>query len=141
MGAPGTLIEDPSGMTAADKAAAEAEGQKTAQAQQGVWAPLSGPTFRMLWLIWMAANTCMWMNDVAGGRVLTSPTPPPRAAASVPVTPTPFAVPAYERLGFRATSAPLEKNGVAFVPMQIALAAPVGQPQRSDSPADWIARA
>ena len=48
MGAPGTLIEDPSGMTAADKAAAEAEGQKAAQAQQGVWAPLSGPTFRML---------------------------------------------------------------------------------------------
>ncbi|WP_310638539.1 GNAT family N-acetyltransferase [Delftia acidovorans] len=62
-------------------------------------------------------------------------------AGSVTVNSTPFAVPAYERLGFRATSAPLEKNGVAFVPMQIAVAAPVGQPQRSDSPADWIARA
>ncbi|MET1537549.1 MFS transporter, partial [Burkholderia sola] len=72
MGAPGTLIEDPSGMTAADRSAAEAEGQKTAQAQQGVWAPLSGPTFRMLWLIWMAANTCMWMNDVAAAWLMTS---------------------------------------------------------------------
>ncbi len=82
-GAPGTLLEDPSGMAAADRAAAEAEGQKTAQAQQGVWAPLSGPTFRMLWLIWMAANTCMWMNDVAAAWLMTSLTTSPVLVALV----------------------------------------------------------
>ena len=87
-GAPGTLLEDPSGMAAADRAAAEAEGQKTAQAQQGVWAPLSGPTFRMLWLIWMAANTCMWMNDVAAAWLMTSLTTSPVLVALVQSAPT-----------------------------------------------------
>jgi len=29
------------------------------------WSPLSVPVFRMLWLVWVTANVCMWMNDVA----------------------------------------------------------------------------
>jgi hypothetical protein len=28
-------------------------------------APLKLPVFRMLWGTWLAANICMWMNDVA----------------------------------------------------------------------------
>lgn len=28
-------------------------------------APLRLPVFRMLWLTWLMANLCMWMNDVA----------------------------------------------------------------------------
>lgn len=47
------------------------------------WAPLSGPTFRMLWLIWMSANTCMWMNDVAAAWLMTSLTTSPVLVALV----------------------------------------------------------
>ena len=36
------------------------------------FAPLGDPTFRMLWLAWVAANTCMWMNDVAAAWLMTS---------------------------------------------------------------------
>ena len=36
------------------------------------WAPLRNPTFRMLWLVWLAANVTMWMNDVAAAWVMTS---------------------------------------------------------------------
>ncbi|MGZ5101925.1 MAG: MFS transporter, partial [Usitatibacter sp.] len=35
------------------------------------WAPLREPTFRMLWLVWMTANTTLWMNDVAAAWVMT----------------------------------------------------------------------
>jgi MFS family permease/quinol monooxygenase YgiN len=35
-------------------------------------APLRGPVFRMLWITWMAANTSMWMNDVAAAWLMTS---------------------------------------------------------------------
>jgi predicted MFS family arabinose efflux permease len=35
-------------------------------------APLSLPVFRMLWLAWLAANTTMWMNDVAAAWLMTS---------------------------------------------------------------------
>lgn len=35
-------------------------------------APLSVPVFRMLWLTWVAANTCMWMNDVAAAWLMTT---------------------------------------------------------------------
>jgi MFS family permease len=36
------------------------------------WAPLREPTFRMLWLVWMAANLTLWMNDVAAAWLMTS---------------------------------------------------------------------
>lgn len=89
IGAPGTLLEDPSGMTPSDVAGAAqaaAESHKSQQAQKAasaVWAPLSTPTFRMLWLIWMAANTCMWMNDVAAAWLMTSLTTSPVLVALV----------------------------------------------------------
>nr|WP_245633326.1 MFS transporter [Comamonas terrae] len=37
----------------------------------------------MLWLIWMAANTCMWMNDVAAAWLMTSLTTSPVLVALV----------------------------------------------------------
>ncbi|MBC8022304.1 MAG: MFS transporter [Burkholderiales bacterium] len=47
------------------------------------WAPLRVPTFRMLWLVWLASNTCMWMNDVAAAWVMTSLTSSPTLIALV----------------------------------------------------------
>ena len=81
----GGLLEDPSGMTDADRASAQAAASQAAQAKasQAVWAPLATPTFRMLWLIWMAANTCMWMNDVAAAWLMTSLTTSPVLVALV----------------------------------------------------------
>src|SRR4051812_29861353 len=38
----------------------------------GAWAPLGPPGFRMLWAVWVTANTCMWMNDVAAAWLMTS---------------------------------------------------------------------
>jgi len=35
-------------------------------------APLREPVFRMLWLTWLVANVCMWMNDVAAAWLMTS---------------------------------------------------------------------
>jgi len=35
-------------------------------------APLRWPVFRMLWVTWLAANTTMWMNDVAAAWLMTS---------------------------------------------------------------------
>ena len=55
------------------------------------WAPLRRPTFRMLWLVWLASNTCMWMNDVAAAWLMTSLTSSPtlialvQTASSLPV--------------------------------------------------------
>ena len=84
-GASGILLEDPSGMTAADRAGAAqaAQEEQAKKSADAVWAPLSGPTFRMLWLIWMAANTCMWMNDVAAAWLMTSLTTSPVLVALV----------------------------------------------------------
>lgn len=54
-------------------------------------APLSMPTFRMLWLTSVVANTCMWMNDVAAAWLMTTLTDSPvlvalvQSAASLPV--------------------------------------------------------
>jgi MFS family permease len=45
--------------------------------------PLRHPTFRMLWLTWVAANTCMWMNDVASAWMMTSLTASPAMVALV----------------------------------------------------------
>src|SRR5437870_6154345 len=36
------------------------------------WTPLERPVFRMLWGVWMTANVCMWMNDVAAAWLMTS---------------------------------------------------------------------
>jgi len=36
------------------------------------FAPLRWPVFRMLWVTWLAANTTMWMNDVAAAWLMTS---------------------------------------------------------------------
>jgi MFS family permease len=49
------------------------------------------PTFRMLWLVWLASNTCMWMNDVAAAWQMTTLTDSPtlialvQTASSLPV--------------------------------------------------------
>lgn len=53
--------------------------------------PLRGPVFRMLWFTWMAANTTMWMNDVASAWLMTSLGPSPlwvalvQSASTLPV--------------------------------------------------------
>src|SRR6478735_5136385 len=54
-------------------------------------APLGKPVFRMLWFTWLAANTTMWMNDVASAWLMTSLTPSPlwvalvQSASTLPV--------------------------------------------------------
>ncbi len=54
-------------------------------------APLRWPVFRMLWLVWLASNICMWMNDVAAAWLMTSLTTSPvwvalvQTAATMPV--------------------------------------------------------
>ncbi|AMO24025.1 MFS transporter [Ramlibacter solisilvae] len=54
-------------------------------------APLRVPVFRMLWLTWLAANTTMWMNDVAAAWLMTSLAPSPlwvalvQSASTLPV--------------------------------------------------------
>jgi len=47
------------------------------------FAPLRLPAFRMLWLTWMTANTCMWMNDVAAAWLMTTLTRSPVLVALV----------------------------------------------------------
>ncbi len=47
------------------------------------WAPLAQPVFRMLWAVWMTANICMWMNDVAAAWLMTSLTTSPVMVALV----------------------------------------------------------
>ncbi|MEZ0307380.1 MAG: MFS transporter, partial [Ramlibacter sp.] len=55
------------------------------------FAPLGQPVFRMLWITWLAANTTMWMNDVAAAWLMTSLTPSPlwvalvQSASTLPV--------------------------------------------------------
>ncbi|MES2509707.1 MAG: MFS transporter [Pseudomonadota bacterium] len=55
------------------------------------WDPIKVPVFRMLWLTWLAANTCMWMNDVAAAWLMTSMTTSPiwvalvQSASTLPV--------------------------------------------------------
>ncbi len=46
-------------------------------------APLRHPTFRMLWMVWMVANVCMWMNEVTSAWVMTSLTSSPTLVALV----------------------------------------------------------
>ncbi len=47
------------------------------------WAPLRDPTFRMLWLVSLTANICLWMNDVAAAWVMTTLTASPTLIAMV----------------------------------------------------------
>jgi MFS family permease len=47
------------------------------------WAPLRNSTFRMLWLVWVTSNICMWMNDVAAAWLMTSLTTSPTLIALV----------------------------------------------------------
>src|SRR5436853_7029040 len=59
--------------------------------QPSAWAPLRLPTFRTLWLVWLASNACMWMNDVAAAWQMTTLTSSPtlialvQTASSLPV--------------------------------------------------------
>jgi len=39
---------------------------------ESAWAPLRLPVFRMLWAVWVTANICMWMNDVAAAWMMTT---------------------------------------------------------------------
>jgi MFS family permease len=58
---------------------------------RSAFAPLRRPVFRMLWITWMAANTSMWMNDVAAAWLMTSLVPSPlwvalvQSASTLPV--------------------------------------------------------
>ncbi|HXE49150.1 MAG TPA: MFS transporter, partial [Ramlibacter sp.] len=58
---------------------------------RSAFAPLRRPVFRMLWITWMAANTSMWMNDVAAAWLMTSLGPSPlwvalvQSASTLPV--------------------------------------------------------
>jgi MFS family permease len=45
--------------------------------------PLKRPVFRMLWGVWLTANICMWMNDVAAAWLMTSLTASPLYIALV----------------------------------------------------------
>jgi MFS family permease len=53
--------------------------------------PLKVPVFRMLWFTWLAANTTMWMNDVASAWMMTTLAPTPlwvalvQSASTLPV--------------------------------------------------------
>jgi MFS family permease/quinol monooxygenase YgiN len=45
--------------------------------------PLRNPLFRMLWGVWITANMCMWMNDVAAAWLMTTLTTSPIMVALV----------------------------------------------------------
>ena len=55
------------------------------------WGPIRHPAFRMLWTVWLTANICMWMNDVAAAWLMTSMTSTPlwvalvQSASTLPV--------------------------------------------------------
>jgi MFS family permease len=42
-----------------------------APARVTAWSPLALPVFRKLWLVWVTANVCMWMHDVAAAWLMT----------------------------------------------------------------------
>lgn len=62
-----------------------------AAAPESAFGPFRSKVFRMLWLTWMTANTCMWMNDVASAWLMTSIGPSPlwvalvQSASTLPV--------------------------------------------------------
>jgi MFS family permease len=51
--------------------------------RESTFGPLQSPVFRMLWFTWLAANTTMWMNDVAAAWMMTSIGPSPLWVALV----------------------------------------------------------
>jgi MFS family permease len=55
----------------------------TRPADERAFAPLADPVFRMLWMAWLTANVCMWMNDVAAAWLMTQITPDPAWVALV----------------------------------------------------------
>ncbi len=63
----------------------------SSSAPVSAFGPLQSPVFRLLWLVWCAANTTMWMNDVASAWLMTSLAPSPlwvalvQAASTLPV--------------------------------------------------------
>ncbi len=77
--------------SAAARAASAAEAEAAAELQRSTaqraslspFGPLSVPVFRMLWLTWLTANTCMWMNDVAAAWLMTTLTTSPVLVALV----------------------------------------------------------
>ncbi|MRD46391.1 MFS transporter [Caenimonas koreensis] len=64
---------------------------RKAEESHSAFAPLASPIFRRLWLTWLAANTTMWMNDVAGAWLMSSLSPTPlwvalvQSASTLPV--------------------------------------------------------
>ena len=95
---PQSLPPAPSFVPESPKSHARAERQEEADAaplahalSQSPLAPLADPVFRMLWLVWLAANVSMWMNDVAAAWLMTSLTTKPiwvalvASAATLPV--------------------------------------------------------
>ncbi|MBA3588754.1 MFS transporter [Methylibium sp.] len=60
-----------------------AQATPNATAHIGPWTPLKQPVFRMLWGVWVTANACMWMNDVAAAWMMTSLSSSPLMVALV----------------------------------------------------------
>jgi MFS family permease len=56
---------------------------RAAPERESALGPLKAPVFRMLWFTWLAANTTMWMNDVAAAWLMTSIAPSPLWVALV----------------------------------------------------------
>jgi MFS family permease len=59
------------------------EPRPAARPTESALGPLQGKVFRMLWFTWLAANTSMWMNDVASAWLMTSLGPSPLWVALV----------------------------------------------------------
>ncbi|MCY1281716.1 H+ Antiporter protein [compost metagenome] len=47
------------------------------------WSPLTIKAFRAMWIVWLASNIGMWMNDVTSAWLMTSLTPSPMMVALV----------------------------------------------------------
>jgi len=64
---------------------------RAAPQPESAFGPLKAPVFRMLWFTWLAANTSMWMNDVASAWLMTTLGPSPlwvalvQSASTLPV--------------------------------------------------------
>jgi MFS family permease len=64
---------------------------RTADETLSPLAPLRTPAYRIMWATWLAANTTMWMNDVAAAWLMTSLSPSPlwvalvQSASTMPV--------------------------------------------------------
>jgi MFS family permease len=69
----------------------KASPQTSAADSLSPWGPIKRPVFRMLWSVWLTANICMWMNDVAAAWLMTSMTSTPlwvalvQSASTLPV--------------------------------------------------------